>query len=221
MLNLSTSAISWLEMGDTRTPCQNRGGKTYRAIEIHISPEERTLVLRFSPVKEVGILAQGYMPIYAGDTVAGMFEAQIQGGTGSLKALSSGFDIGPEDLQNSMMAYYEVGEPSEKPDQQRIGVPVQVVAAITGKRQVRLIPKTRTVQASPDLNGKTVKIRCEFPYPSKGTRFPSDRLTPAILCGETITRYHSPILQPWDDRHKTTFVFKNWRSERVDSLRRA
>lgn len=219
-MDLSTSALAWIEFSATRIPFQDRASRTYRAIGISLVPERKEVILRLRPVKEVGILAQGFIPVYRDQSVAGMFEVTFSGGEGKLRALSNGFEIGVEDLNNPMLAYYEVGEPDGNSDRQRIGIPVTVTGVITGKRQIKINPKTGTVKASPDLNGKTVKIRSEFPFPEPGNRISDSLLSPAILCGEKITRYHGATLAPWNDKQRTTFLFRDWKQEEVESLRR-
>lgn len=219
MIDLSSSSLGWIEFGDTRMPFCDRIRKPYRAIGIMLSPENRELVFKLSPIKEVGILATRHIPVYKGRMVSGMFKADIQGGQGKLRSMSEGFAIGREDLENPMLAYYEIGQPSEDSAKERLGIPVKVVPTIVGTGQITIVPKIRTVLASPDLNGKTISIRCEFPLPEPGPGISDDCLTPTILSGDRITRYLRPKLMPWDKTRKTTFIFKDWVKEDTESLR--
>lgn len=218
MLDLSTSALGWIEFADTRIPFADRIKKPYRATGIYLDEGDRRLTMRLSSVKEVGILMSLHLPVYKGQFVVGMFKADIQGGRGKIRSLSEGFAIGSEDLDNSMMAYYEIGSGGDDRTE-RIGVPVKVVPVIAGEKQIKIVPKEQVILASPDLNGKTIGLRVEFPFPEAGLRLAPDCLTPTILMGDRIVRYHQAKTQPASKEQKTTLVFRDWVREEVTSLR--
>lgn len=135
------------------------------------------LRLEFSACPELSAVHQGRkFKLQNGGGFVGQFECTPQGTTGRLKPIGSGYSIDAEDLESAEFSAYWL--PSEGHAEQ-----IAIVRdAPTGTRKLRISPGG-AIDLTPDLVGKTIKVRVSYPRIVVQTSEPISTLT-AHLVGD-------------------------------------
>lgn len=120
-----------------------------------------TVKMRFRRSPEIGAIAQGRrFKMSEGPRFVGMFEAVVRSGSGSLIPEKQGYSINQEDLESAEITAYYLPTPES-----RNSITVEIVpsGAATGGNKIAINPNNSTIQASPALEGKTIKLHCVYP----------------------------------------------------------
>lgn len=135
---------SWLEIDGLPTSCARQAEFDGRTVLMEFS--------RRSP--EFDAIAQGRRFSRDGEFY-GLFECQLIGGSGKLKAQGS-YSLDKKDLETlDLQAYYLVDE-----DQ---AVTLSIVPELTGAaNEIQISSDGKTVKGSARLSAKTIKVRCTY-----------------------------------------------------------
>lgn len=190
MQDLDNVQLAWLEYDNHQRSVNiaDRAGGVYRCKSGSFDPFSKTLRLVFPDIKELGFITSGWLYRYGKTVFPGMYRSEIKDRFNKLSPVGTGYRLSKADMSEFMHAYYKVGgERQWEPGVCFNGVPVPIVHAITGQNQI-VVRDDLTVEASPDLRGKVVHVRVEFPMPEKSRQIPQHHLNAIIFYDEKFLR---------------------------------
>lgn len=214
-MDLDNIPLGWLEYDNHRgepIPIGDRGRRVYRSKTGTFDPFSKHLSLTFPDIKEMGLITSGWLYRYGKTVFPGMYRVEITDRFNKLKPVGTGYALTKSDMDELMMAYYKMeGETKWDGKSCFNGVPVPIVRELTGRHQI-VIRDDLNVEASPDLRGKTLHLRVEFPMPVKKAQIPQGNLNAVILHNDRLIRLRWCQYTPSKNK-ETRIVLSRWEAE--------
>lgn len=214
-MDLNNVSLGWLEYDNHQGSCVtigDRSKRVYRALRGSYDPFSKNLVLVFPDIKEIGIITSGWLYRYGSTVFPGMYRTEITDRFNPLKPVGTGYKLTPSDMSEQMMAYYKMeGETRWDGRSQYNGVPVPIVREIMGRHQV-VIRDDLNLEASPDLRGRTIHVRVEFPMPERKAPIPQGYLNAVIMHNDRLVRLRWCQYSP-SKENETKIRLTNWEAE--------
>lgn len=219
MSPLNNVPLGWLEYDNHKgkiVQISDRSNGVYRCKTGDFDPFSKTLRMVFPGIKEMGIITSGYLYSYGSVIFPGMYKTEIGSDRFSkLIPVGSGYSLTKADMNELMLAYYKVGSEQWDGKSMQSGVPVPIVREITGANQI-VIRDDLNVESSPDLAGKTIHVRVEFPMPEPTRQIPQGYLNAIIMHDDKLKRLRwchytasteqetAIVLSHWEEEEKLT-----------------
>jgi hypothetical protein len=214
-MDLNNVPLGWLEYDNHKgkpIPISDRSKRVYRSKTGSYDPFSKTAELTFPDIKEMGLITSGWLYKYGKTIFPGMYRAEINDRFNKLKPLGTGYALTKSDMEGLMMAYYKMeGEVKWDSKSHFNGVPVPIVREITGKHQC-VVREDLNLEASPDLRGKTLHVRVEFPMPVKKAQIPQGYLNAIVFHDDRLIRLRWCQYSP-SKNNETKIVLSRWEAE--------
>lgn len=207
--------LAWLEYDNHKGRIINiadRSGGVYRSRTGSFDPFSKTLALTFSNIKEIGLITSGWLYRYGDVVFPGMYKAKISDRFNKLTPVGTGYWLTKADMGEAMQCYYTPGYNGNWDGKSTInGIPVPIVRELTGQHQC-VVRDDLNLEASPDLRGKTLHVRVEFPMPERSRQIPQGYLNAVIMHNDRLVRLRWCQYTP-SKRTATSIVLSNWQAE--------
>ena len=211
--SLQNVPIAWLEWDNhkgKRVEIADRSGGVYRCKTGSFDPFSKTLELIFPDVKEISLITSGWLYRYGSVVFPGMYASEINDRFNKLLPLGSGYRLTKADMGEMMLAYYKMGK--QRDNKAPInGIPVPIVREITGAHQV-VVRDDGNIEASPDLRGKKIFVRVEFPMPQKTNPIAQGYLNAVLMHNDRLIRVRWCHYTPFK-LNETKIILHHWEEE--------